>query len=66
MSRGFRLGEREPSSEIPDPAKLREAARAADKAGDTAHAVALRKAALFAERRLREQEAGCAEVALWM
>ena len=49
-----------------DPAALRKAAKAAEAAGDKEHAVALRKAALFSERRIREIEAGCGEVAIWM
>ena len=49
-----------------DPEKLRRAAAMADIAGDAEHAKALRKAALLNERRIREIEAGCGEVAIWM
>ena len=49
-----------------NPVKLRNAADMAELAGDMEHARALRKAALFNERRLREIEAGCGEVSIWM
>jgi hypothetical protein len=45
---------------------LKQAAYLADIEGDQAHAKALRKAALFEQRRLREHRSGCAGVSLFM
>lgn len=49
-----------------DPVALRRAAIDAERDGDMAHAKALRRAARFNERRIREERHGCAEVAIWM
>lgn len=55
------------NSRLPkDPINLRRAADAAEAAGDTEHATVLRKAALFNERRIREIEHDCGEIAIWM